>query len=105
MRTIKLMADYQCYPLWGTTLEDLGDISPADLPISDSLRKDLLAWAGEYDATLDLDDHTNIGFESQASADRFMAAGHRLLARLREELGPDYQVTHYIYGGPKSSAR
>lgn len=38
MKEIKLMADYHCYPLWGTTPDDFGDISPDELPISLGLK-------------------------------------------------------------------
>lgn len=34
MRNIKLMADYQCHPLWNMSPDEYGDIAPCELPIS-----------------------------------------------------------------------
>jgi hypothetical protein len=50
MTTIKVMADYECWPLWN------GDnLDPDSLPLSTYLREQLAAWAERYDETL-LDD-------------------------------------------------
>ncbi len=105
MKMIKLMPDYFCYPLWGVNPDELGDISPNDLPLSDSLREALLAWAHEYDQTIDMNDPSSAGFDSQESANKFVATGHQLRVRLKEELGPDYQITHFFNVGPKVSTK
>ncbi len=36
MKRIKLMADYDCYPLWLDSDDEVGNIDPDVLPISDS---------------------------------------------------------------------
>jgi hypothetical protein len=45
MKNIKLMADYQCHPLWNMSPGEYGDINPDDLPISQELKDQLNAWA------------------------------------------------------------
>jgi hypothetical protein len=105
MRTIKLMADYQCHPLWEANPGVYGDISPESLPISLALREQLQAWARQYDATLDIDDPASSGFDSKQSADNFVADGYGLLAKLKQELGPEFQVTSFFKANPRRSAK
>lgn len=38
MKTIKLMADYDCFPLWKSSPGEVGNIDPEDLPISYDLK-------------------------------------------------------------------
>lgn len=104
MKTIKLMADYRCFPLWNVSPGDYANISPNSLPISSSLRQDLNAWADEYDRTLDLNSPSDAGFDSQRAADQFVATGYSLLNRLQKELGSSYKITHILKACPKSSA-
>ncbi len=49
-KKIKLMADYQCYPLWD--MEEIGNIDPNKLPISIVLKRQLNTWAECYDDLL-----------------------------------------------------
>jgi hypothetical protein len=62
VRKIRVMADYQCWPLWEASPGRFGDIEPASLPISDSLRGDLLEWKRMFDSILNLDDPTFFWF-------------------------------------------
>jgi hypothetical protein len=92
MRVIKLMADYQCFPLWEASPGKVGNIDPSSLPISEELGGDLLKWADLYDATLNTDDPIRSGFKTAAERLEFAKIGTRLCQRLREELGPEFQV-------------
>ena len=92
MRRLKLMADYDCHPLWGTTADEIGDIDPASLPISAALVADLAAWAGAFDATLDRDAPARSGFASSEAADAFRTEGARLAERLECELGEAWRI-------------
>lgn len=92
MRRLKLMADYGCHPLWGVAAEEIGDVDPADLPISRALAADLGRWARAYDATLDRDDPVRSGFASPEAAAAFRAEGARLAERLRIELGEGWSI-------------
>lgn len=91
---IKVMADYECWPLWwdGDGLVD--NVAPADLGLSDGLTADLCAWAAAYDATLDRDDPAASRFASSEEERSFHARGERLAARVAEELGPAATVRY-----------
>ncbi|MGC6389064.1 hypothetical protein ACMV8I_15600 [Ewingella sp. S1.OA.A_B6] len=95
MKEIKLMADYQCHPLWGTTLEDFGDLSPEELPISLELKNSLGEWAKRYDALLNMDDPASSGFKSEEEAKLFIDDGYKLAERLQIELGSAYKITYH----------
>ena len=92
MRVIKLMADYQCFPLWDAATGSVGNINPDDLPISYSLRSRLMAWAAVFDATLDMNDPASSGFESEEAANDFRIEGVALAQQLQDELGKAYAV-------------
>jgi len=98
MRTIKLMADYQCYPLWEASPGEVGNVDPGELPISSLLKEQLMMWAAKFDATLDMDDPANSGFESEKAADEFRNEGMALARQLQDELGAAYIVTSQIRG-------
>ena len=88
-RAIKLMADYECFPLW--EVETVGNIDPADLPIDDGLCADLLAWAQRFDDGLNWEDPARsvVSPEEQAA---FEAEGLSLADQLRTGLGPEWTV-------------
>ena len=92
MRTLKLMADYQCYPLWEASPGEVGNIDPNSLPISTSLREQLMDWADVYDSILNWEDPARSGFASVDAEEAFNAQGIRLADQLREELGPEFAV-------------
>ena len=96
IRAIKLMADYDCFPLWGVAADDIGDIDPSSLPISKELTEDLLGWADGYDGILNRDDPAASGFSSPKAKQKFERTGSALAVRLREELGDQYVVIEHI---------
>jgi hypothetical protein len=96
LKTIKLMADYHCHPLWHVSADVVGDIDPSDLPISSALRAELADWAQAYDETLNMDAPQNSGFSSEASEESFKAEGRRLAECLRQELGSEYILIEQI---------
>ena len=98
---IKLMADYQCYPLWEASPGAVGNIEPSELPISCLLKDRLMTCAAKFDATLDMDDPANSGFESERAAEAFRNEGDALVEQLQNELGAAYVVTAQIRGTAK----
>ncbi len=92
MRAIKLMADYQCHPLWDLSPGKYGDVDPRSLPISPGLMEALDDWARTYDATLNMADPASSGFESEDAEARFRQQGELLASQLKEELGPDFGI-------------
>lgn len=96
MREIKLMADYQCFPLWEASPGIVGNIDPASLPISLGLKNLLHEWSGEYDATLNLEDPALSGFCSDAAHAEFQRKGQFLAAALQAELGEGYRIKLFV---------
>ncbi|BDP41667.1 hypothetical protein DAETH_16360 [Deinococcus aetherius] len=52
--TLRLLADYECFPLWRPDGE--GDLDPAELNLPANLTARLLAWADAFDSTLNRND-------------------------------------------------
>ncbi|MCE0828997.1 hypothetical protein LVQ78_23705 [Buttiauxella sp. A2-C2_NF] len=94
MKKIKLMADYGCYPLWGTTPDDFGDIAPDLLPISTDLQESLQRWADRFEAILNIDDPASSGFKNELEEETFIKDGYVLAQRLRDELGSEYEIIY-----------
>lgn len=93
MRNIKVMADYQCHPLWELSPGECGDIDPNTLPISEELKQKLTDWAALFDETLDISDPANSGFKSGEVESDFKAQGIKLAEQLQKELGPGFLVS------------
>lgn len=92
MRTIKLMADYECFPLWEASPGDVGNIDPDSLPVSEDLRVRLMSWAEKFDSTLNMNDPLNSGFADEEEEINFKKAGQELGEHLQEELGSEFVV-------------
>lgn len=90
MQRIKLMADFDCYPLWD--MDDGGDIDPTDLPLSEATIERLLNWQNIYDGIIDWDDPASAGFASKQEERAFEREGISLWQKVQQELGDDYQV-------------
>lgn len=95
MKQIKLMADYQCWPLWWTGGEEVGDIDPSTLTLSEATRVPLLAWAEQFDSRLNMDDPANSPEVPEAEEQAFERQGHELWLKLRQELEGQYQVSYF----------
>ena len=50
-RTIKVMADYDCHPLWALDADLVGDFPPEDIGVSAELCHDLKDWAQSFNAS------------------------------------------------------
>lgn len=85
-RSLKLMADYECSPLWEQTETGMDNVDPEDLPIAQGLRDALNAWAQRYDDTLDRDDPRRSGFPNLEAEVVFNADGQTLLDGLKADL-------------------
>lgn len=91
-RILKLMADYDCFPLWEQSESGVENVDPASLPISAGLRDMLDDWAQRYDDTLNRDDPARSGFRTPDAEATFKGDGEVLLQRLRTELKQDYVI-------------
>lgn len=92
MKKLKLMPDYQCFPIWKNDAGQVGNVDPEALPISKELREKILTWAKVFDSTLNEDDPINSGFQSEQAELEFKELGRTLGALLQLELGPAYLV-------------
>lgn len=92
MRTLKLMADYFCFPLWEVSSDVVGDVDPSSLPISEELQNQLMQWAAAYDAILNMEDPASTDFKSEEERVVFEREGYRLASALRQELGSNFKV-------------
>lgn len=92
MRIIKLMADYQCYPLWDISPNFCGDIDPNILPISKCLKEGLKKWSDVFDQTLNLEDPKKSGFKSKGEEIHFKNQGISLFKQLQKELGNKFII-------------
>lgn len=86
------MADFDCYPLWD--MDDVGDIDPAELPLSEQTIARLLAWQKIYDGIIDWDDPASAGFASEEERVAFEREGISLWQQLQKELGDEYKIVY-----------
>ncbi|MFB4298477.1 hypothetical protein [Actinomadura sp. NTSP31] len=94
--TIRVLADYQCYPLWVVYSDgELDNIAPEVLHISSGLSESLNHWADEYDGTLNEDDPASSGFGTPGDERRFNDQGRGLAEQLAQEVGAEYKITYF----------
>ncbi|EXU62615.1 hypothetical protein Z951_40395 [Streptomyces sp. PRh5] len=94
-RTVRLSADYECYPVWVITEQGLENVAPDSLPLSKRLIEDLDRWGDEYEATYNRDDPITSGFASKAAEQDFVERGNGLAHRLRDELDETWHVSYF----------
>ena len=85
-RTIKLMAEYESWPLWDMTDGQYFNIAPDSLPISADLVRSITEWAEAYEATLDPEDPMESGFDTPEDEKAFDEQGRKLWRSLRAEM-------------------
>ena len=91
---VKVMWDYDAFPVWSVGHREW-QASVESLPISESLRAALQRWSDEWTAAM-CGDHGPDSSRWRAPSEEKRAAwdakGRKLLAQLRAELGPDFEV-------------
>ena len=87
-RAIKLMPDYESWPLWHDDRQSGWDtnIDPGLLPVSDALKERRHDWSRRYDATLNRQDPAASGFASDREEAAFADQGRDLAEALKSEL-------------------
>ncbi|ADJ44036.1 hypothetical protein AMES_2213 [Amycolatopsis mediterranei S699] len=96
-KTLRVLADYDCWALWVSGPGESGNLDPADpvLGLSPALVRELNRWADDYTATLNRADPRSSGFGSAAAEQAFVARGRRLAEAVRAEVGSDWRVTYH----------
>lgn len=92
---LRLMAEFDCFPLWKQTTDGVENIAPASLAVSPELQRDINAWANAWQATFNRSDPLASGFTSALDEVRFDEAGRELWARLQKELRSDFEVSYF----------
>lgn len=94
MTGVRVMAEYESFPLWLDRTEGVSNVDPSDLGLNRELAAALLAWADEYDRTFDPAGPAAGGFASPEAATAFNARGRELTEAVVDELGPGYGVRY-----------
>lgn len=94
-RHIKLMWDYECWPLWQHHGQDFTNVDLASLPLSAPTLTRLQAWAAIPDAKLaEVEYPPDMKWSAEEKA-AFEAEGRDLWRTLQRELGRDYHVVYH----------
>ncbi|WP_432588893.1 hypothetical protein ABVG11_28925 [Streptomyces sp. HD1123-B1] len=94
-RTVRLYADYECYPVWIVSDQGLDNVAPDSLPLSGQLAEELDRWGDEYEATYNREDPATSGFTSESAERSFNQQGKNLARRLRDELDETWCVSYF----------
>lgn len=94
---IKIMPDYQCFPLW--KIDDTGgeNLNPKELPITKDLMGNLINWQNKYDATLNMSDPITSGFKNETEEIDFEKQGIKIWKQMMEEIGDIYQIKYFSW--------
>jgi hypothetical protein len=92
---LKLMADYDCFPLWKTSNGEVENIAPNSLNISEELIKSLYRWAAAYDATLNQDYPPNSSFATEEELNPFEKEGRKIFNELKYQLKNRFEYSFY----------
>ncbi|NER26259.1 MAG: hypothetical protein F6J89_00965 [Symploca sp. SIO1C4] len=92
-KKIKLMADYNYYPIWD--MEEPDNINPHELPLQEETIKRLLNWSKAYDNILNLNDPSSSDFVDEMERQEFEKEGVKLWQKLQKELKPNYSVFYF----------
>ncbi|WP_131769675.1 hypothetical protein [Candidatus Protofrankia californiensis] len=99
---MKLMAEWQSWPVWDYSDGIPDNLDHAQLPISADLVAEISEWDRGFQETFNTDYPPDSGFLTDEEARAFDALGHELALRLAWELGPqvsvEYVPTVYVAG-------
>jgi hypothetical protein len=96
-KELKLMPDYDCYPLWVRDDAGLENIDPNSLNIPASLKQSLEIWKKEYDSTYVRNNPIESGFKSMSDEKKYYEEGKKLYYELLKELGHAYKVYYLTW--------
>lgn len=94
MIKLRLASEYLAGPIFCPELDKMGHIDVDDLPLSQELKAEIIAWDREYQATFNSDYPPDSGFSSPEVRLRHIAEGQQLAEKLQQELGGDYTIEY-----------
>jgi hypothetical protein len=92
---IKIMPDYQCFPLWRIDDTGVENLNPVELPITENLKTMLLDWKKKYDDTLNMSDPISSGFKTDFEENNFEEQGLRIWQQMLAEIENLYQIKYF----------
>ena len=95
VKFLKLMPDYDCWPLWAIENWGPGNVDSATLPLSEQMIARLYAWAEAFTQTLNQDCPPEAGFPNREAEERFEREGLKLWLELRAQLQTDYCIKYH----------
>lgn len=99
MNELRMMLEYQAYPLWVIHDDGLENIEPHSLNISPSLADKIEQWGDRFEETYIPDDPGSSGFKNADEEKKFIAEGINLLAELKSECLGRYTVEYHTNSG------
>lgn len=94
MITLRLVKEYMAGPIFCPDPERMGHVEVDELPISQALKVQILAWDSEYQATFNDDYPPDSGFSSPEAESMHIAEGSRIAKKLQLELEGTYTVEY-----------
>lgn len=94
MKRLKLLAEYDCWPVWDISGDDTKDINPRLLNISSELVDLLNEWASDFETTFDDEYPPDSGFSSEEKEKEFLRKGDIIFQLLKEQLSGDTEVIY-----------
>ena len=89
-KVLRLLAEFACWPTWdyedAELTENYGPVDPNTLPISDSLKLDVIEWNREYQKLLDWSDPGSSGFKSTKTERSFYERGRVLADKIAQQM-------------------
>jgi hypothetical protein len=92
---IRIMAEYECFPIWIIRGAQTLNVPPRDLEIDQDLAGELQRWATDFDMTYKPDDPLSSGFPDADDEREFNERGQRLARRVATAIGPKFEVTYF----------
>ncbi len=90
-RHLKIMLDYDCWPLW---TQDGDNYPPHHLAVSSELKDRLIAWSDQYDALLNRENPIH-SYHSPETDLALEEEGLSLWTALQSELGKSWSISYY----------
>lgn len=94
-KRLSFRTEYCAWPIWD--IDDFGYIDPAQLPLAENTVKQLIAWQGTFDATLNQEYPPDSAFSSEDAETTWRLEGINLWQQVQKELEPDYEVYYHLY--------
>ena len=88
MSRLRIVPDYDCWPIW----DEEGEMNqPSDYPLSQETIERMDKWQAKIDSKLNLADPELTGFKPE-EWEAFQEEGRELARRMQEELGNEYEI-------------